>query len=258
MRLLVVEDSQRLRDSIREGLRAEGYAVDAVADGRQGLIHATTTDYDLLVLDIMIPEVDGLELVRRIRRAGKSTPVLILSARDRVEHRVEGLRAGADDYLVKPFAFAELLARIEALSRRARGTSSNVVRLGVLALDLGAKCVLVRDQEVAFTPREYAILEYLVLAAGRTVSRLELEEHVYPSDRQVWSNAVDSAIAAIRRKLAQAGLDGFIVTRRGMGYLVAGAEAPGASASGPALLPGGTGHAESAGLPPQPGARAQS
>jgi DNA-binding response OmpR family regulator len=146
--------------------------------------------------------------------------VLILSARDRLEHRVEGLRAGADDYVVKPFAFEELLARLEALCRRTHGAASNLVRIGPLELDVGARRFTVSGAEVVLPPREHAVLEYLVLNAGRVVGRAELEEHVYASDRQVWSNAVDSAIAAIRRKLADAGATGLISTRRGLGYIV--------------------------------------
>lgn len=221
MRLLVVEDSVRLRESLADGLRAAGYAVDAVGDGRQGMIFARATKYDAIVLDVMLPEVDGVSALKQLREAGVSTAVLILSARDRLEHRVEGLRAGADDYLVKPFAFEELLARIEALCRRTHGSSSNLIRLGVVELDLAGKKFAVSGRVLPFTPREFVMLEYLVLNAGRVVGRAELEEHVYASDRQVWSNAVDSAIAAIRRKLSEAGAEGVIETRRGMGYMVA-------------------------------------
>ena len=226
MRLLVVEDSRRLRESLADGLRSAGYAVDAVADGRDGLIHARTTEYDAIVLDVMLPALDGLTLLRRLREARGSTPVLILSARDRVEQRVEGLRAGADDYLVKPFAFDELLARVEALCRRSRGVPANTTRIGGVELDLAAKRFSASGGALAFTPREYAILEYLFLNAGRVVSRAELEEHVYAEDREVWSNAVDSAVAAIRRKLGEAGVSSLIETRRGHGYLVAAPARP--------------------------------
>jgi DNA-binding response OmpR family regulator len=233
MRLLIVEDSRRLRESLADGLRAAGYAVDAVGDGRQGLMHARTTSYDLVILDVMLPEVGGLELLRQYRASGGDAPVLILSARDRVEHRVEGLRAGADDYLVKPFSFDELLARAEALCRRARGSPSNVVRVGAVELDLAAKRFVARGGELPLSPREYAVLEYLALNAGRTVTRSELEEHVYPEDRQVWSNAVDSAVASIRRKLSEAGVREFVVTRRGRGYMVPAGE-PSAGRTGSA------------------------
>ncbi len=220
MRVLVVEDSRRLRESLADGLSAAGYAVDTVGDGREGLIHARTTEYDLIVLDLMLPELDGLDLLRRLREANGTAPVLVVSARDRVEHRVEGLRAGADDYLVKPFSFDELLARIEALCRRRRGSASNSLRVGGVELDLAAKRFAAAGREIPLAPREYSVLEYLVMNAGRTVSRAELEEHVYPEDRQVWSNSIDSAIVLIRRKLAEAGVADLIVTRRGVGYLV--------------------------------------
>ncbi len=226
MRLLIVEDSQRLRDSLADGLTKAGYAVDSVPDGRQGLINARTTDYDLIILDLMLPGLDGLTLLRQFRQARGTTPVLILSARDRVEHRVEGLRSGADDYLVKPFSFDELLARVEALSRRARGVSANTVKIDGVELDLAAKRFAVSGREIALPPREYALLEYLFLRAGHTVSRAELEEHIYSQDHQVWSNAVDSAVAAVRRKLADAGAHDLIETRRGHGYLVAAPSAP--------------------------------
>ena len=220
MRLLIVEDSRRLRDSLADGLASAGYAVDAVADGKQGLLYARTTEYDLILLDMMLPEIDGLTLLRQFRAAKGATPVLILSARDRVEHRVEGLRSGADDYLVKPFDFDELLARVEALCRRSRGHAAGTVAIGGVVLDLAAKRFTAAGREVALTPREYGLLEYLFLNAGRAVTRAELEEHIYSADRQVWSNAVDSAVAAVRRKLADAGVGGLIETRRGRGYLV--------------------------------------
>ncbi|MFN0134236.1 MAG: response regulator transcription factor [Phycisphaerales bacterium] len=220
MRLLVVEDSSRLRQTLEDGLRSAGYAVDACGDGRNGLIHARTTDYDLIVLDLMLPELDGLSLLRQVRAERCVVPVLILSAQDRVERRVEALRAGADDFLIKPFAFDELLARVEALCRRSRGAASNVIRVGEVELDLAAKRFATSRGEIALAPREYAVLEYLVLNAGRTVSRAELEEHVYGEDRQVWSNSVDSAIASIRRRLQEAGVREFVRTRRGRGYLV--------------------------------------
>lgn len=220
MRLLVVEDSNRLRESLVDGLSSVGFAVDAAPDGREGLAWARAIEYDVIILDLMLPEIDGMTLLSSLRESGGNAPVLILSARDRTEHRVEGLRAGADDYLVKPFAFEELLARIESLCRRPRGHSSNVIPLGSLSLDLSAKIFLVGGDAIEFTPREYAMLEFLVLSAGRVVSRSEIEEHVYDSEHQVWSNAVDSAIAAIRRKLRAKGVIDLVETRRGRGYIV--------------------------------------
>jgi len=225
MRLLVVEDSEKLRDYLEEGLTASGYAVDAVGDGRNGLIYARTTEYDVIVLDIMLPELSGLEVVRQLRNAGVATPVLIISARDQVDQRVEGLRCGADDYLIKPFDFGELLARIEALARRSRGVSANTITIRGVTLDLAAKGFSARGRRIDLPPREYAVLEQLFLNAGRTVSRAQLEEHVYAADRQVWSNAIESAIAAIRRELAACGIDNLIETRRGHGYMTPAPEA---------------------------------
>ncbi len=220
MRVLVVEDSSRLRESLVEGLGLAGYAVDAAGDGPEGLASARAVEYDAIVLDVMLPGFDGLEFLRRLRGAGHETPVLILSARDRVAHRVEGLRLGADDYLVKPFAFEELLARLESLCRRAHRRGRNEICVGAVRLDLGAKTFSVEGRPLGLTPREYAIIEFLFLNLGAVVSRSRLEEHVYAGDRQVWSNAIDSAVAAIRRKLADVGLRDLIRTRRGSGYIV--------------------------------------
>ena len=223
MRVLIVEDSRRLRESLADGLTSAGYAVDSVPDGRQGLLYARTTDYDLIILDLMLPELDGLSLLREFRAGGGAAPVLILSAKDRVEQRVEGLRAGADDYLVKPFSFDELLARVEAVRRRARGVPANTVHIRGVDLDMAAKRFSASGRVIPLAPREYAVLEHLFLRAGRIVTRAELEEHVYSADKQVWSNAVDSAVAAIRRKLAEAGVGDLIETRRGHGYIVSAA-----------------------------------
>lgn len=226
MRLLLIEDSVRLRASLKDGLTASGFAIDAVGDATEGLAYARATAYDAIVLDLMLPGMDGLEMLRRFRAVGGQTPVLILSARDRVEQRVEALRTGADDYLTKPFSFDELLARIEALCRRVRGVVANTICIRGVTLNLAAKQFVMAGAGgadggvVALPPREYAVLEYLFLNAGRVVSRAELEEHVYAADKQVWSNAVDSAIAAIRKKLGDAGCGGLIETRRGQGYLV--------------------------------------
>lgn len=220
MRVLIVEDSRRLRESLERGLRRMGYGVDAVGDGRQGLIHAQTTEYDLIVLDLMLPELDGLSLLRAIREKGLETHVLILSARDRVEQRIEGLRTGADDYLVKPFSFEELVARIEALLRRSHGRKTNTLEIGRLMIDLGARVALVDGEDIGLARRDFTLLEYLGLEAGRAVSRSEIEEHLYDDSNTVWSNAVDSAIASLRKSLTRHGVTDLIVTRRGIGYML--------------------------------------
>lgn len=213
-------------------MRQSGHLVDAVADGRQGLIFAQTTDYDTIILDLMLPLVDGLTVLRTIRGKGIQTHVLILSAKDRVEQRVEGLRAGADDYLIKPFSFDELLARIESLGRRAHGRKSSRLTFGPVIVDLTAKSVLVNGEPIELTRREYALVEYLALEAGRPVPRSEIEEHIYDGDGAVWSNTVDSTVSAVRRKLAGRGVTGLIRTRRGLGYEITSSPAPPAPGGG--------------------------
>lgn len=209
-----------LRDSLAQGLREAGYAVDAVADGKRGLIHAHTTDYDVVVLDWMLPQMNGLAVLSAMRAKKISAAVIMLTARDTVEDKVQGLAAGADDYLVKPFAFKELLARVQALARRRHGERSPVVTIGPLAIDSSARLVRVAGKEVELTPREYAILEYLAARAGKPVTRAELEEHVYDDRSQVFSNAIDSAIGGLRAKLEASGCPALIRTRRKVGYVL--------------------------------------
>lgn len=223
MRLLVVEDSARLRESLADGLSAAGYAVDVSPDGRDALASARAYAYDAIVLDVMLPELDGLAVLRTLRSEKRATPIILLTARDRVEQKVEGLRLGADDYLVKPFAFEELLARIESLCRRAHDHAAGTIEVAGLTLDLGARAFTIKGEPLELPPREFAVLEVLVLNAGRVLARHEIEEKVYDSGRAVWSNAIDSAVAAIRRALAARGLTGAIRTRRGIGYMFVGA-----------------------------------
>jgi len=232
MRILIVEDSAVLRDSLAQGLREAGYAVDAVADGKRGLIHAQTTDYDVIVLDWMLPELDGVTMLSRYRAwtsekmvAGGGAAVLMLTAKDTLDDKVRGLTTGADDYLVKPFAFKELLARVQALTRRRHGERSPVVRIGPLTLDTSAKTARVSRSHGAtvaldLSPREYGLLAYLAAHAGKPVSRAELEEHLYDDRSQVFSNAIDSAVAALRGKLDAAGCPPIIHTRRKVGYVL--------------------------------------
>jgi DNA-binding response OmpR family regulator len=237
--VLIIEDARRLRESLADGLRAAGYAVDMSEDGVDGLARARGVCFDAIVLDLMLPGMDGLAVLEKLRSGGgavcesASSPVLILSAKDRVEHRVEGLRRGADDYLVKPFAFEELLARLTALCRRSRGVASATVRIGGVCLDMGARRFQANGREIRLTRREYTLLEYLFVNAGRVVSRSELEEHLYSADSQVWSNAVDAAVAAVRRKLRDVGASSIVHTRRGRGYMVdARAESQGLTGGG--------------------------
>ena len=220
MRILIVEDSVVLREGLVDGLTQAGHVVDEVGDGQQALAYAETTEYDIVILDLMIPKIDGLSVLKQLRGKGWDRHVLILSARDRIEQRVEGLRAGADDYLIKPFAFDELLARIEALGRRAHGVKQQVLAFDGFKLDLSARLVEVGGERVPLTPLEFSVLECLALDAGRPVSRIEIENRVYDAEHPVWSNAIDSVISSIRRKLGDAGCGDAIVTRRGIGYEV--------------------------------------
>ena len=201
MRLLLIEDSPRLRSTREKGLRKAGYAVDLAKDGREGLWLATENEYDVIVLDLMLPEIDGLTVLHRLRERGKSTHVLILSARDMVEDRVRGLRHGADDYLVKPFSFDELCARLEALVRRTYHVKNPVIRAGRLELNTASRKVTLASREVKLTPREYSLLEILMLRAGEVLSRRELWERLYEFDSEVASNVVDVLVYSLRKKL---------------------------------------------------------
>ncbi len=221
MRLLLIEDSERLQRSVGTGLRKAGYALDITGDGEEGLWYAESHDYDAIILDLMLPKLDGLTLLRRLRAEGKQTHVLILTARDKVEDRVSGLQRGADDYLVKPFAFDELLARVQALCRRAYGKKDPLVLLEDFALDTGSRTISRAGKNIALAPREYMLLAYLVQRRGEVVSRTEIEEHIYDETEDPSSNAVDSAICALRKKITPPGSTSLILTRRGMGYVFA-------------------------------------
>ncbi|MFN8093479.1 MAG: response regulator transcription factor [Vicinamibacteria bacterium] len=213
MRLLVVEDEEELLAGLARTLREEGYAVDTAADGEDGLDKALAWDYDAILLDVMLPRLDGWELLRRLRERKKS-PVLMLTARDAPPDRVRGLDGGADDYVVKPFDLDELLARLRALIRRAAGEAHDLVDLGEVVLDRTARRVLRGGRPVPLTPREYAVLEYLVLHRGRVVSRTELYDHLFDQEEDTLSNLVDVHVSNLRKKLGA----GFVVTHRGHGY----------------------------------------
>ena len=219
MRILVVEDSSGLRESLQRGFTKLGYAVDAAADGERGLALARCEPYDLLVLDIMLPKIDGLAILERLRAENKDLPVLLLTARDAIDDRVTGLRAGADDYLVKPFAFEELVARTEALLRRRLGEVRAVIEVGELAIDTAARSVQWREQPIDLTAREFALLCFLARRRGETVSRIEIEDHFYSQETFPMSNAVPAAISVLRSKLDAAGVPKLIHTRRGLGYV---------------------------------------
>ena len=223
MRVLLAEDSAVLQASVAQGLREAGYAVDVVGDGKQAYIHALTTQYDAIVLDLMLPTMDGLTVLRSLRDKGVRSCVLILTARDTIDDRVLGFRTGADDYLVKPFAFAELLARVGSLTRRAHAVPTSRIRVGPLEVDTdtkSARLMVEPPTSIDLSPREYTLLEYLAHRAGKPVNRAELEEHLYDERSQVMSNAVDVAVSSLRAKLQRAGCPPLIHTRRKVGYVM--------------------------------------
>jgi DNA-binding response OmpR family regulator len=220
MKILIVEDSERLRRSLGEGLRRSGFVVDVATDGEEGYAFATVNDYDVVVLDLMLPKLDGLTLLRRLRLQGKKTHVLILSAKDQVADRVAGLNLGADDYLAKPFSFDELVARLRALVRRRYAEKDPCLRAGPVELDTAAKAVRVAGAPVALAPLEYRLLELLMLRRGRVLARAEILDRLYDSAAEIASNVVEALVYALRRKIQPPGAAEIVVTRRGQGYLI--------------------------------------
>jgi DNA-binding response OmpR family regulator len=220
MRILVAEDEPKVANAVARGLRHEGYAVDIVGAGDQAVYHGCVYDYDAIVLDVMLPDLDGFEACRALRRADVWAPVLMLTARDALEDRVRGLDAGADDYLVKPFAFRELLARLRALVRRGVGARPAAITLRDLVVDPAARSVTRGEQPVALTAREFALLEFLARHVGQVVSRTQLLEHVWDEHFPGDSNIVDVYIARLRRKLDHPGGQELIRTVRGAGYVL--------------------------------------
>jgi len=223
VRVLLVEDEPQAAAVLAKGLREQSYAVDVAADGETALFQVGTTDYDALILDVMLPRVDGLAVCRSIREAGNAVPILMVTARDAVESRIQGLDCGADDYLVKPYDFGELLARLRALIRRgAQPVLPERLVVGPLTVDTRSRRARVRSMEMALTAKEYALLEYLARRAGDVVSRSDIAEHVWDEHYDPMSNVVDVYIQRLRRKLEVAGEDTLIRTRRGEGYQLEG------------------------------------
>ncbi len=220
MKLLLIEDSPRLSRSLRRGLTQAGHVVDAAVDGLEGLAFAEGYDYDVVILDLLLPGLPGLEVLRHLRAAGRDVHVLILSARDRVEDRIQGLQLGADDYLIKPFAFGELEARLEALGRRRHGTKRPVLSIGPLELDTTRREVRRDDQPIHLTPSEYGLLEALCRRRGRPLSQARLVELLRPGDADVSENAIEVLISALRKKIHRPGDPPIVRTRRGFGYVV--------------------------------------
>jgi two-component system OmpR family response regulator len=216
MRLLVVEDEPDLAATLQKALAEEGFAVDLAADGDEALWHASSIPYDALVLDLMLPGVDGWTVLQRLRASGSRVPVLVLTARDGCNDKVAALNTGADDYLTKPFAFAELVARLRALIRRAAGSPASVLRVGDLTIETSGRRVTRGGVDVDLAPKEYALLEYLALHRGTLVTRSMLYEHIYDERNDTMSNVVDVYVAGVRRKLGR----DLIRTCRGAGYII--------------------------------------
>jgi len=221
MRVLLVEDEPRAAEILAKGLREHAYAVDVAADGDAAIEQAAAIDYDAVILDVMLPGRNGLAVCRRIRQSGSSVPILMVTARDAVDARIAGLDCGADDYLVKPFDFGELLARLRALIRRGgQPVLPERIAIGALTLDTRGRRVVAGGRELVLTAKEYALLEYLARRAGDVVSRADIAEHVWDEHYDPMSNVVDVYIQRLRRKIEDAGADPPIRTRRGEGYQV--------------------------------------
>src|SRR5690348_15867156 len=232
MRILVVEDEKRIGDFLCRGLEGAGYAVDAAPNGATALDHIHTTDYDLVILDLMLPDMDGLRVLERIRNRKTRPPVLILSARGALDDRVKGLEQGADDYLVKPFAFVELLARVRALLRRGQPTPERL-QVADLTLDCIRRKVTRAAETIDLAPKEFGILEYMMRNRGRALSRTMIVEHVWDMDYDGLTNIVDVYIRHLRSKIDDKYAQKLIQTVRGIGYMIEGPDKPAAAAPGP-------------------------
>ena len=218
MRVLIVEDEPDLLAALAQSLREEGYAVDTTGDGRSGLCKATDSPYDAIVLDLMLPQIDGWGVLRELRRAGNTVPVLILTARDALPDRVRGLDSGADDYLLKPFELAELLARLRALIRRAARRTDSRLEIGDIVIETAAKQVMKNGEIVPLTAREYSLVEFLALHRDELVTRSMIYDHLFDENDDSMSNLVDVHVYNVRKKLGK----GFLFTRRGQGYVIQG------------------------------------
>jgi DNA-binding response OmpR family regulator len=216
MRILIVEDEKDLADALSRGLRRQGYATDTAYDGEEALDLAEVNDYDLILLDLNLPKVDGMEVCRRIRSSGSSVGILMLTARSGLDDRVSGL----DDYLMKPFHFPELLARVRAVLRREGETRHTILRIGDLVIDPNAMRGYFRGSEITFTVKEFSIVEYLMRNAGRVVSQEELLEHVWNEDANLFTQTIKVHINNIRKKLKNAGAGDLIKTVKGRGYVI--------------------------------------
>jgi len=220
MRILIVEDEKDLADAIAKGLRRKGYATDVVYDGEEALFMADVNEYDLVILDLNLPRVDGIEVCRSIRSSGSTTGILMLTARSGIDDRIKGLDLGADDYLVKPFHFPELLARVRAILRRKGETRDTILRSGDLVIDPNTLNAYFKDLEIKLTVKEFTILEYMMRNVGRIVSQEELFEHVWNEEANSLTQTIKVHINNIRRKLSAVGAGNVISTVRGRGYML--------------------------------------
>ncbi len=218
MRILVIEDEPQLREQVQRQLQADGYAVDVSGDGKDGLYLASEYPLDAAIVDLGLPGLSGIEIIKQLRALGKNLPILILTARGSWQDKVQGLEAGADDYLVKPFQMEELQARLKALLRRAVGTASNILNCGLISLDLTAQTVALRGHPVELTSYEYRLLEYLIKQRGKVVPKSELADYLYPHDQDRDSNVLEVLVGRLRRKLDPDGGLMPIETLRGRGY----------------------------------------
>lgn len=220
MRILLVEDEVRMAGFIEKGLRESAYAVDVARDGEDALYRASINDYDAFILDVMLPSVDGIEVCRRLRSEGNNAPVLMLTARDATDDKIAGLDAGADDYLTKPFAFDELLARVRAMLRRSGEVRPNNITIADLVIDTAAHRVTRGGSDIALTAKEYALLEYLAREQGKVVGRAEIAEHVWDESFDAFSNLIEVYIKRLRKKMDDGFSRQLIHTRRGAGYIL--------------------------------------
>lgn len=218
MRILLVEDEQKLSDNIKQGLTEQGFAVDQSFDGEDGLFLAETENYDVIVLDLMLPKMDGVTVCKNIRQKGKNTPILMLTAKSQLEDKVEGLDAGADDYLTKPFEFAELKSRIQALLRRSHQQTESVIKIDDLVVDPLKHLVTKGGKEIELTPKEFAILEFMARHKDEAVTRIQIAEHTWDYNFESFSNVIDVFIATLRKKIDNGNTKKLIHTVHGVGY----------------------------------------
>ena len=224
MRILLVEDEVPVARMLAKGLREHAHAVDVVGDGERALEEAANSDYDLVILDVLLPVRTGLDVCRDLRAHGVSTPILMLTARDAVDQRIQGLDAGADDYMTKPFDFAELVARVRALGRRAPALHPTVLAVGDLVIDTRTRRVMRSGRRIDLTAKEYALLDFLARRAGEVLSRAEIAEHVWDSSFDAFSNSIEVFVQRLRRKVDDGHAVSLIHTRRGAGYVLQAAD----------------------------------